>query len=39
MLPAGRGNDFARMLGLPDDPAGQARLLLERRGPPVDLLS
>ena len=38
VLPAGRGNDFARMLGLPDDPAGQAELLLtggERR---VDLL-
>jgi YegS/Rv2252/BmrU family lipid kinase len=39
VLPAGRGNDFARMLGLPGDPAGQARVLLtgpERR---VDLLS
>ena len=25
VVPAGRGNDFARMLGLPDDPAGEAR--------------
>ncbi len=29
VLPAGRGNDFARMLGLPDDADGQAALLLE----------
>lgn len=39
VLPAGRGNDFARMLGLPDDPAGQARLLLEGDVRPVDLLA
>ena len=38
VLPAGRGNDFARMLGLPEDPAGQARLLLEGDARPVDLL-
>lgn len=39
VLPAGRGNDFARMLGLPEDPAGQARLLLEGAVRPVDLLA
>lgn len=39
VLPAGRGNDFARMLGLPEDPAGQARLLLEGDVRRVDLLS
>lgn len=38
VVPAGRGNDFARMLGVPHDTASQAALLLggpERR---VDLL-
>ena len=39
VLPAGRGNDFARMLGLPEDAAGQARLLLEGAVRRVDLLS
>jgi diacylglycerol kinase family enzyme len=39
VLPAGRGNDFARMLGLPDTPEAQARLLLEGSAKPVDLLS
>ncbi|GAA2149994.1 diacylglycerol kinase family protein [Nocardioides koreensis] len=39
VLPAGRGNDFARMLGLPADPVGQARLLLEGSVRRVDLLS
>jgi diacylglycerol kinase family enzyme len=39
MLPAGRGNDFARMLGLPGDPEGQARLLLEGEVRRVDLLA
>jgi diacylglycerol kinase (ATP) len=39
VLPAGRGNDFARMLGLPTDPAGQARLLLDADVRKVDLLS
>ncbi|MFC6287133.1 diacylglycerol/lipid kinase family protein [Nocardioides sp. GCM10027113] len=39
VLPAGRGNDFARMLGLPEDPEGQARLLLEGEPRAVDLLS
>jgi diacylglycerol kinase (ATP) len=39
VLPAGRGNDFARMLGLPEDAAAQARLLLEGGVRRVDLLS
>jgi YegS/Rv2252/BmrU family lipid kinase len=39
VLPAGRGNDFARMLGLPDDAESQARLLLEGDVRRVDLLS
>jgi len=38
LLPAGRGNDFARMLGLPADPADQARLLLDGPARRVDLL-
>lgn len=42
VLPAGRGNDFARMLGLPDADAGpqaQARMLLEGAVRRVDLVS
>jgi len=39
LLPAGRGNDFARMLDIPDDPAAQARLLLDGDVRRVDLLS
>lgn len=42
VLPAGRGNDFARMLGLPDAAAGaqaQARMLLEGPVRRVDLVS
>jgi YegS/Rv2252/BmrU family lipid kinase len=39
VLPAGRGNDFARMLGVPDDPAAQADLLMTGRVRRVDLLS
>jgi diacylglycerol kinase (ATP) len=39
VLPAGRGNDFARMLGLPDDPPGQAALLLTGTERRVDLLA
>ena len=39
VLPAGRGNDFARMLGLPDTAAAQARMLLEGGARPVDLLA
>ncbi|WP_435747962.1 diacylglycerol/lipid kinase family protein [Nocardioides sp. SYSU DS0663] len=38
VLPAGRGNDFARMLGLPASPADQAALLLGREVCRVDLL-
>jgi YegS/Rv2252/BmrU family lipid kinase len=39
MLPAGRGNDFARMLGLPETAEAQARLLLEGSVRPIDLLA
>jgi diacylglycerol kinase (ATP) len=39
MVPAGRGNDFARMLGLPTAPEAQARVLLEADSRRVDLLS
>ena len=39
MLPAGRGNDFARMLGLPADAAAQSRLLLTGPVRRVDLLA
>jgi diacylglycerol kinase (ATP) len=39
VLPAGRGNDFARMLGLPESPDDQAKLLLEAEPRRVDLLS
>ncbi|MEE3128599.1 MAG: diacylglycerol kinase family protein [Actinomycetota bacterium] len=38
VLPAGRGNDFARMLGLPGEPDAIARILLEAPERPVDLL-
>jgi diacylglycerol kinase family enzyme len=38
VLPAGRGNDFARIVGLPGDPAGQAAMLLEGEVRHVDLL-
>lgn len=38
ILPTGRGNDFARMLGLPSTPAEQAELLLSGRTRPVDLI-
>ena len=39
VVPAGRGNDFARMLGLPSDPAEVAALLLDREVRRVDLIS
>lgn len=39
VVPAGRGNDFARMLGVPDEPAAQARLLLDGAVRPVDLIA
>ena len=39
IVPAGRGNDFARMLGLPLDPAGQAEVLLTGGTRTVDLVA
>jgi YegS/Rv2252/BmrU family lipid kinase len=39
LVPAGRGNDFARMLGLPTDPTAVAEVLLTAAPRPVDLLS
>lgn len=38
VLPAGRGNDFARMLGLPSSPGELATLLLQAPAAPVDLV-
>src|SRR5690606_28683835 len=38
IVPAGRGNDFARMRGLPDGPDALARILLEAAPRRVDLL-
>lgn len=38
MVPAGRGNDFARMLGIPSDPAEVASLLLRAEPSAVDLI-
>ncbi len=39
VVPAGRGNDFARMLGLPDEPEAVAALLLDGEVRKVDLLA
>jgi diacylglycerol kinase (ATP) len=39
LLPAGRGNDFARMLDLPDTAAEQAAMLLDGTLRQVDLLA
>lgn len=39
IVPAGRGNDFVRMLGLPDDPDAVARHLLSAEPRPTDLLA
>lgn len=39
IVPAGRGNDFARMLDLPGTPQEQARLLLDANPTQVDLLA
>ncbi len=39
VVPAGRGNDFARMLGLSSDPAEVAALLLDGEVRKVDLIS
>lgn len=38
IVPAGRGNDFARMLGLPTSPAAVADVLLQAPSAPIDLL-
>jgi diacylglycerol kinase (ATP) len=38
IVPAGRGNDFARQLGIPSDPGDLARLLLEGEPRPVDAI-
>jgi YegS/Rv2252/BmrU family lipid kinase len=37
ILPGGRGNDFARVLGIPKDPAGAARVAVEGRERLVDV--
>ncbi|MDQ4007329.1 MAG: diacylglycerol kinase family lipid kinase [Actinomycetota bacterium] len=39
LVPAGRGNDFVRMLGLSAEPADVARVLLSGTPTPIDLLS
>ncbi len=39
IVPAGRGNDFARMLGIPKDPMAQADVLLAGNARPVDLIA
>jgi YegS/Rv2252/BmrU family lipid kinase len=39
VVPAGRGNDFARMLGLPSEPAEVAAVLLDGEVSQVDLVS
>jgi YegS/Rv2252/BmrU family lipid kinase len=38
LVPVGRGNDFARALGLPADPAALARILLHGEPRPVDTI-
>jgi diacylglycerol kinase (ATP) len=38
VVPSGRGNDFARMLGLPSDPADVAQCLLHGRADSVDVI-
>ncbi|WP_148573195.1 diacylglycerol/lipid kinase family protein [Nocardioides caldifontis] len=38
VVPGGRGNDFARMLGLPSEPPAIAQRLLEARSTPVDVI-
>jgi diacylglycerol kinase family enzyme len=38
VVPSGRGNDFARMLGLPHEPAEVAHCLLHGRPDPVDVI-
>ena len=38
LIPAGRGNDLASVLGIPSDPAGAARLLATGAAYPIDLI-
>ncbi|KFF60912.1 hypothetical protein JF66_01305 [Cryobacterium sp. MLB-32] len=38
LVPIGRGNDFARQLGVPHDPRDVARVLLHGRARPVDVI-
>ena len=38
IIPAGRGNDFARMLGIPARPTAAAKVLLSGEPRPVDLI-
>ena len=38
LIPAGRGNDLARTLGIPSDPAAAARVLCGSGGSQVDLI-
>lgn len=38
ILPAGRGNDFARQLGLPEEPERLAELLLSAEPKPIDAI-
>ncbi|WP_235734348.1 diacylglycerol/lipid kinase family protein [Nocardioides alcanivorans] len=38
IVPAGRGNDFARMLGLSDEPEAVAKVLLEASPRSIDLI-
>lgn len=38
LVPAGRGNDFARALGLPTDPAALAEVLLHGTPKPIDTI-
>jgi YegS/Rv2252/BmrU family lipid kinase len=37
IIPAGRGNDFARVLGIPTDPPKAARLAIEGETKPLDV--
>jgi YegS/Rv2252/BmrU family lipid kinase len=37
MIPSGRGNDLARVLGIPDDPAGAVAVLAAGAARPIDV--
>jgi YegS/Rv2252/BmrU family lipid kinase len=39
LIPGGRGNDLARVLGIPDDPAAAAAIIADGHTRPVDLCS